>query len=72
CGIKHSDSEYRLDARAIEPYVVGGHDAKEHSWPWMVSIHISRNGTPRRFICGGSLISYRHVLTAAHCFDNMN
>ncbi|XP_022233515.2 phenoloxidase-activating factor 3-like [Drosophila obscura] len=41
---------------------IGGEDAELFSTPWMSYLH--RNG---KFICAGSLITYRFVLTAAHC-----
>uniref|UniRef100_A0A7M5X9U8 Uncharacterized protein n=2 Tax=Clytia hemisphaerica TaxID=252671 RepID=A0A7M5X9U8_9CNID len=42
--------------------VVGGQNAKAHSWPWQIGLH--RNGG---FMCGGSIINSRWVVTAAHC-----
>ena len=44
--------------------IVGGSEVTPYSLPWQVAF-VSR-GSNRPF-CGGTLISDRHVLTAAHC-----
>ncbi|XP_032904344.1 chymotrypsin-like elastase family member 2A [Amblyraja radiata] len=49
--------------------VVGGVDARPHSWPWQISLQISREGRWSH-TCGGSLIDPRWVMTAAHCINN--
>ncbi|XP_032857886.2 granzyme M-like [Tyto alba] len=43
--------------------VIGGHEAKPHSRPYMVSVQSRGVHT-----CGGALLHRRWVLTAAHCF----
>ncbi|XP_059807820.1 chymotrypsin-like elastase family member 2A [Hypanus sabinus] len=48
--------------------VVGGTDARPNSWPWQVSLQVSREGRWSH-ICGGSLIDSKWVMTAAHCIN---
>ncbi|XP_068099253.1 chymotrypsin-like elastase family member 3B [Hyperolius riggenbachi] len=49
--------------------VVNGIDAAPHSWPWQVSLQLVY---PDFVVhnCGGSLITSRWVLTAAHCLSD--
>ncbi|XP_045212894.2 plasminogen-like [Mercenaria mercenaria] len=45
--------------------VVGGHEARPGSWPWMVML--AEVGV---LVCGGSILNEQFVLTAAHCFED--
>uniref|UniRef100_A0A8C9P803 Peptidase S1 domain-containing protein n=1 Tax=Spermophilus dauricus TaxID=99837 RepID=A0A8C9P803_SPEDA len=42
--------------------IFGGSEAPRRKWPWQVSLQ-----SYNRHVCGGSLITNRLVLTAAHC-----
>jgi len=65
-----SDSSLNLPrcGTPILSYVVGGVDAAEGEFPFMVSF-VQKTSQGLENFCGGALITYRHVLTAAHCFD---
>ncbi|CAD7083360.1 unnamed protein product [Hermetia illucens] len=49
--------------------VVGGNEAQRGAYPWIAALGYETQGyggVPR-FLCSGSLITQRHVLTSAHC-----
>jgi len=48
--------------------IVGGKDAANGKWPWQVRLFADSND--KWGFCGGSLLSRRWVLTAAHCVQD--
>ncbi|KAM8708114.1 hypothetical protein ACLKA7_015134 [Drosophila subpalustris] len=50
------------------PRITGGRPAEPDEWPWMAAL--LREGHSYVW-CGGVLITDRHVLTAAHCLENV-
>uniref|UniRef100_A0A8D0GXK5 Enteropeptidase n=1 Tax=Sphenodon punctatus TaxID=8508 RepID=A0A8D0GXK5_SPHPU len=47
--------------------IVGGTDANEGAWPWMVSLYYNSKHT-----CGASLVSDEWLVSAAHCVYGRN
>ncbi|CAB3232986.1 unnamed protein product [Arctia plantaginis] len=52
---------------AIDTRIIGGSPTNIESFPFTVQILNSG-----QFVCGGSILTIRHILSAAHCFVEMN
>ncbi|XP_012143735.1 serine protease gd isoform X2 [Megachile rotundata] len=51
----------------INPLVAGGIKTSPGQWPWLAAIFIVKYDF--EFQCAGSLVSNKHIITAAHCFQ---
>ena len=49
--------------------IIGGKETKVNEYPWAALLLLRSSRTNRTSRCGGSLISNRHVLTAAQCLS---
>jgi len=59
CGIRPNNRDFG--------FIVGGHEADPHTWPWAVGVY--RNS---QFICGATIIDQKRILCAAHCVKSSN
>lgn len=65
---RNKDSNYQCGSRKMPmtmatSLVINGFKAKRTDFPWLVAHYHSNH-----FICGGSLVSHRIVVTASHCW----
>ncbi|KAI0216120.1 Ovochymase-1 [Lamellibrachia satsuma] len=51
---------------SINSRIIGGDEATPHAWPWQISF-VVRTENYKGHICGGTILSDRWVITAAHC-----
>lgn len=50
--------------------IIGGEEVRPHSHPYIVALSVYEKIFPTKIIfCGGSLITVKWILTAAHCVD---
>jgi len=47
--------------------IVGGLEAKENTWPWLTRLQVKASG--QTFLCGGTIVDNKTIVTAAHCCD---
>lgn len=68
CGLVYEKSHNRYPQPL--PLAVGADPVQSlTNAPWMVAIGEKKGRKDVQYMCGGSLISDRVVLTAAHCLD---
>ncbi|XP_052739190.1 serine protease gd isoform X6 [Bicyclus anynana] len=53
------------------PLVVNGKPTLEGQWPWQIALYQTQL-IDSKYICGGTLVSHKHVITAAHCVTRKN
>uniref|UniRef100_A0AC34Q429 Peptidase S1 domain-containing protein n=1 Tax=Panagrolaimus sp. JU765 TaxID=591449 RepID=A0AC34Q429_9BILA len=49
--------------------IVGGTEAIPYSWPWQAEICRDNGSGSCNFICGGSVIAKKWIMSAAHCVN---
>lgn len=59
----------------IDTQIIGGFQAMQGDFPFMAALGYRTDPVYPgiiSYICGGSLVTNQHVLTAAHCVMNVN
>ncbi|KAJ2940313.1 hypothetical protein O0L34_g11897 [Tuta absoluta] len=48
------------------PLVVNGKPTMDGQWPWQIALYQTQT-VDNKYICGGTLVTHKNVITAAHC-----
>ena len=79
CGVEIRDYKNKsdVDVTLDEPMIgdeiigiVGGKKVEAQQLPWQAYLQIFETGQSQT-ICGGTVLSRHHILTAAHCMKQM-
>ncbi|XP_073833752.1 venom protease-like [Musca autumnalis] len=65
--VRECKSYQNIRKKCDKSLIVGGENADPKEFPFMAMI-MYVNGIQRSILCGGTLVSKKHVITAAHCF----
>ena len=57
----------RLRCISIDKLIIGGNNASTESYPHVVALGRQDNNESFSLLCGGSLITDKWILSAAHC-----
>lgn len=71
CSVLAVAKSFRLESKQnsiLEPLILGGSDAKEGQFPYQA---LFRSTFQDAFICGGSILTNRFILTSAVHFDGV-
>lgn len=66
CGCPSIEPLFKDDEK-LKSRIINGEISRPHSWPWqMILLIVDINRNPLSY-CGATLITDKHILTAAHC-----
>ena len=65
---RHNSDDPNDNHTTIEKKIINGKTAEANEYPWIVGLYANQRcrGIP---VCGGTVISSHHILTAAHCVE---